>query len=310
MPLRVTLRQLEYLVAVGDCGSIARAAARLNVSSPSISAAIAEVEAAFGLQLFIRKHAHGLSPTRGGRRFIDQARRVLAEAAGLGDLAGEIDGVLRGPLHVGCLLTFAQIILPGLRRGFVRRHPAVEFHQSERDQAGLFEDLRAARIDVALSYDLNIPADLAFQSLVSLPPYAVFDPGHDLAGRDSVSAAELARYPMVLLDLPMSADYFLSFFTVAGLRPKIAERTRDMAVMRGLVANGFGYSIANIRPPGDAAPDGRPLRFVPLNGSMRPMRMGLLLVAGARPALVAREFVAHCRAVIAPGATPGLRQAG
>ncbi|MFD1809219.1 LysR family transcriptional regulator [Gemmobacter lanyuensis] len=49
MPLRFSLRQLEYLVAVGEAGSIAQAAERVNVSSPSISAAISQLEEAFGL---------------------------------------------------------------------------------------------------------------------------------------------------------------------------------------------------------------------------------------------------------------------
>lgn len=67
MPLRITLRQLEYFVAVGECGSIAQAAERLNISSPSISTAISQLEAEFGLQLFIRRHAYGLSLTQGER---------------------------------------------------------------------------------------------------------------------------------------------------------------------------------------------------------------------------------------------------
>lgn len=56
----------------------------------------------------------------------------------------------------------------------------------------------------------------------------------------------------------MSADHFLSVFTAAAHVRWIAERTGDMAVMRGLVANGLGYSIAN-RLPADLAADGRPL---------------------------------------------------
>ena len=109
MPLRFTLRQLEYLVAVGEAGSIALASERVNVSSPSISAAIAQLEAEFGLALFVRKHAHGLTLTQGGRQFMAQAKAVLAEAARLNDLAGEITGQVRGPLSVGCLQTLSLI---------------------------------------------------------------------------------------------------------------------------------------------------------------------------------------------------------
>lgn len=307
MPLRFSLRQLEYLVAVGECGSIAMASEKVNVSSPSISAAISQLEQEFGLPLFVRKHAHGLSLTQGGKQFVEQARVVLAQAARLNDLANLITGKVRGPLNVGCLLTFAQIVLPNLRRSFVDAYPEVAFHQFERNQTEIFEGLRSAAYDVALTYDLNIPPDLEFVGLVSLPPYAVMHDTHDLVHLESVSPAELADYPMILLDLPMSAEYFLSFFTQIGVRPKIVERTRDMAVMRSLVANGFGYSIANIRPDTDRAPDGRKLRYVPLTGPLRPMRMGLALSEGARASLTINAFIAHCQARITPDTTPGLK---
>ena len=101
MSLRFTLRQLEYLVAVADCGSVALAAERVNVSSPSISAAIGQLEATFGLQLFIRRHAQGLSLTEGGRQFTATAREVLAMAGRLTDTAAEITGRVAGPLTVG-----------------------------------------------------------------------------------------------------------------------------------------------------------------------------------------------------------------
>lgn len=306
MPLRFTLRQLEYLVAVGDCGSIALASEKVNVSSPSISAAIAQLEQEFGLPLFVRKHAHGLALTQGGRQFVEEARRVLAQAARLNDLANAITGVVRGPLNVGCLLTFAQVVLPALRRGFVDTHPEVEFRQFERNQSEIFAGLRQATLDLALTYDLAIPADLEFVALASLPPYAVLAADHPLAAAASVTPAELAPWPMVLLDLPLSADYFLSFFGGTGARPQIAERTRDMAVMQSLVGQGFGYSIANIRPWSDRSPDGRALRYVPITGPVRPLRLGLLLSAGARASLTVRAFVDHCRQTLGAGAPLGL----
>ena len=90
MPRRFTLRQLEYFVAVGQAGSIAAASEAINVSSPSISAAIAQLEAEFGIQLFVRQHAQGLSLTPGGRRFFGEAKLLLEAADGLHDLAADI----------------------------------------------------------------------------------------------------------------------------------------------------------------------------------------------------------------------------
>ena len=306
MPMRFTLRQLEYFVAVGEAGSIALAAEKVNVSSPSISSAVSQLEDEFGLQLFVRRHAQGLSLTRAGRQFMKQAKAVLNEATALNRLADDISGKVQGPLAMGCLLTFAQIVVPGLRREFQARYPEVHVSQVEHDQATLFRLLRRADIDVALTYDLGIPGDLHFVPLAELPPYALLSEDHPLAHLPAVSIQQLHEHPMVLLDLPLSADYFLSFFSQAGVSPKIAERTRDMAVMRSLVANGFGYSIANIRPLTDSAPDGRKLKYVPLAGKMRPMRMGIVTSEGLQNVLTVKAFIEHCRERISDRSHPGM----
>jgi DNA-binding transcriptional LysR family regulator len=308
MPLRFTLRQLEYFLAVAENGSIAAASAKVNVSSPSISAAIVQLEEEFGLQLFVRKHAHGLSPTQGGILFMAQARKVLSEAGQLNSLANEITGKVRGKLNVGCLLTFAQIILPQLRRRFVDQYEEVEFHQFQRTQTELLDDLRSASLDVALTYDLNIPADLEFIPLVSLPPYALMSVNHPLAKFETVSAKQLAEHPMILLDLPVSSEYFLSFFAHTKQKPKIVERTRDMAVTQSLVANGFGYSLANIRPRSTLSPDGKKLRYISLSGPVRPMKLGLLLSAGANSSLTVRKFIEHCQMNITQEQAFGLKK--
>lgn len=123
MPLRFTFRQLEYLVAVGDAGSIAAAADRINVSSPSISTAIKQLEAEFGVQLFVRKHAEGLSLTPGGQRIYNKAKHILDSASSLHELAGEISDKARGPISVGCFVTLAPLISAALRRTFVAEIP-------------------------------------------------------------------------------------------------------------------------------------------------------------------------------------------
>ena len=305
MPLRFTLRQLEYFVAVGEEGSIAQASERVNVSSPSISAAISQLEDEFGLPLFVRKHAHGLSLTQPGQQFLLKAQKVLTEADSLNRLADNISGNVQGSLKIGCLLTFAQVLLPAIRKRFETTYPDARVSQLEADQLDLIEKLRRAEIDVALSYDLEIPADLRFLRLRALPPYAMVAADHPLAQQDTVAIAELLDHPMVLLDLPLSSDYFLSFFDRIGKKPKIVERTRDMAVMRSLVANGFGFGIANIRPHSDLSPDGRPLRFIPIEGAQRPMHLGLILPEGAESVLTVSAFVEHTRQMIAAWGYPG-----
>ena len=294
MQTRFTLRQLEYLVAVGRFGSISLAADHLSVSPPSISNAIAQLEAEFGLPMFVRKHARGMALTQSGRALMAQAARVLEAAHGLSDLADLHKGTVRGELNVGCLLTFAQIIVPRLRKAFTQTYPEVVFRQFQNHQMGLIDALRDASIDIALTYDLAIPTDLEFFELAVLPPFAILAEAHPLAHRASLSVEDLAPCPMILLDLPLSAAYFLSLFEKAGVAPQIVERTQDMAVLQSLVGNDFGYSIINIKPLTDTSPDGKRLRFVPLTGQVKPMRMGLLCARGAELSLTVKAFVELC----------------
>ncbi|MDB6182201.1 LysR substrate-binding domain-containing protein [Paracoccus fistulariae] len=295
MPLRYTLRQLEYFVAVGETGSVAAASQQVNVSSPSISAGVSQLEDELGVELFVRHHAQGLTPTLAGQKLLDHAKLVLRQAAALRDLAGDLSGSIRGPMSVGCLSSFAQVVLPGLRRSFIEKYVDVRITQVEADQSELFSLLRRAKIDMALTYDLEVPRDLRFTPVIELPPMVALCDTHPLAQLPSIPVEQLAPHPMVLLDLPHSADYFLSFFGKAGVKANIAERTRDMAVMRSLVANGFGYSIVNMRPLQDLAPDGKPLRFVPLSGDQRSMKLGLLTASGNERTELHKAFQAHAQ---------------
>lgn len=310
MVLRFTLRQLTYFVAVGEVGSVAKAAERINVSSPSISAAISQLEQEFGIQLFIRQHAQGLSLTPGGRRFLKQARLLLDQADALHDLAADISQQPRGPISIGCLVTLAPLVLASLRRSFETAYPDARVSHAEAHQLRLLEMLRLAEIDVAVTYDLEIPQDIAFEPLAALPAYVLLAADDPCATRDGLTLEDLSEKPMVLLDLPLSREYFLSMFQSRGLRPRIAERTSEVPVLRSLVAHGFGYALLNIRSRIDLAPDGGGVRMVPLKGEFRPMMLGLATVRSDRETGIVKAFRDHCRDEITDERIPGMAPPG
>lgn len=306
MALRFTFRQLSYFIAVGEAGSVAKAAEKINVSSPSISAAISQLEQEFGIQLFIRQHAQGLSLTPGGRRFLNRARLLMDQADALHDLASDIAGQPRGPIAIGCLSTVAPLVLIAIRRSFEQAFPEARVSQADAHQARLLEMLRYAEIDVAITYDLALADDIAFEPLASLPPHVLVAANHPFASRDRLKLEDLVEEPMVLLDLPMSREYFLSIFQDRGMRPKIAERASDISMLRSLVANGYGYALLNIRPKLDRAPDGTALAMIPLGGDCRPMALGLATIRSDRETRIVGAFREHCRAEIREGVIPGM----
>ncbi|MEM9716879.1 MAG: LysR family transcriptional regulator, partial [Pseudomonadota bacterium] len=181
MHTRFTLRQLEYFTCAAETGSIAAASRALNVSSPSISTALSQLEEELGTPLFVRQRAQGLSLTDAGLVLSAQASEVLAQAAKLTRLAGTVSNTVQGPLHLGCLVTFAQIIAPGLRRSFETQFPSVSISQTELTQPDIFAALRRAEIDLGLSYAIDVPEDLDFNPIKTLPPCVMLAPDHPLA---------------------------------------------------------------------------------------------------------------------------------
>ena len=112
--MRFTLRQLEYFVATCDAGSVTEAALRIPVAQSSVSAAIAQLEAALDVQLLIRHHAQGVSPTPAGRKLLERARELLRDADGFERFAAELTEELTGTLQLGCLVTLAPLVAPRL----------------------------------------------------------------------------------------------------------------------------------------------------------------------------------------------------
>jgi DNA-binding transcriptional LysR family regulator len=175
----------------------------------------------------------------------------------------------------------------------------------EADQQELVTKVRSGGLSVALTYDLNLADDLSFTALASLPPYACFATDHPLAQADSVTMAQLAGEPLVLLDLAHSREYFRALFSTAGVEPRIAHRSVHPDVIRTMVANGFGYTIFNARAGTEVALDGMPFANVPISGEPRPMLLGLVRLASVRPTRLVEAFEQHCRAAIASGVVPG-----
>jgi DNA-binding transcriptional LysR family regulator len=304
--MRFSFRQLEYFVAAGESGSVTRAAHGSHSSQPTVSAAIAKLERALGVQLFVRHHAQGLSLTPEGRRFLGEAKALLRHAGEVERLATTLSDEVAGTLDLGCLVTLAPLVAPGLVRAFETANPRVHVELVESHQDGLLERLRGGLSSVALTYDLQLPAEVEFEPLVELPPHVLLSAGHRLSLRKRVSLSELAAEPHILLDLPLSREYFMQLFGDAGLEPNVAMRSEHPETIRTLVANGFGYAIVNALPRAGTALDGSPVVAVTLRGDPRPMRLGVAAMRGIRETRTVTAFKQHCRDSITPAGVPGM----
>lgn len=306
MPTRFTLRQLEYFIAAGELGSITQAAERIHISAPSVSTAIAQLERELDAQLFIRHHAQGLSLTPVGRAMLVEAKRLIEQAESLYGVASEVGDGVRGQLSVGCLTTLAPMVLPELALGFTGRFPQVRLSPMADHQEVLLNGLRHATLDVAITYDLQIPEDVEFVPLADLRVHVVVGEDHPLAGRTEIALQELVAEPLIFLDLPLSREYFLALFLKEGLQPNIAFRLSQPDVIRTMVANGYGYTLANVTPKSDLALDGRKVVRVRLAGDHRPMRIGLATLKSLRKSRLLTAFNEHAQEAISNDYVPGM----
>lgn len=306
--MRFTIKQLEYFVAAGEAGSVKLAAEKIAISQPSISSAISHIESELQLQLFVRHHAQGLSLTSSGRRVLHEAKLFLKQGEGLYTLASELNNEIRGQLSVGCMITLAPMLAPQIAHSFTTENPGVTVETAEGGHEEILDMLRNVDIDMAITYDLPTQENMSFEALADLPPYVLVSAQHRLAKKSELALKELVDEPMILLDLPYSAQYFRSLFENKNLTARVSNRSRNQEVVRAMVANGYGYTIANVRPKNATAMDGRKLKAIPLTGKHKSMKIGIMTLIQERKPIILEAFEAHCRKLISARKIPGMLQ--
>jgi DNA-binding transcriptional LysR family regulator len=291
---RFTLRQLSCFAAACEGGGIGAAARRLHLAQATVSAAIANLERTLGVQLLVRGRRRAATPSPAGRELLAAAIEVLAAAARLEERSAALRGDVSGELPVGCLVTLAPVAAPRTCRLFERRWPRARVRLLPGDQGELLARLRDGTVAIVITYDLGLDDQVEFEPLALAPPYALVAAGHPLAAAKTVTLAELAAEPLVLLDLPLSRDYFLGLFRTAGVEPDISRRVADPELARSLVAWGYGYTLANARPAPTRAVDGKRLQAVPVRGPVHTPQVGLARRAGLGPTRSAAAFAEVC----------------
>lgn len=240
--MRPTLRQLEYIVAVADTGQVGLAAAQLNVSQPSLSAQLAEVETDLGAVLFQRGRA-GAKITPVGEEIVRRARQILHEHQDL-RAAVQGGGIFQGRLRLGVLPSIGPYLLPGVVQRLHREHPSFRLIVREESTRDLNEGLRSGRLDMIISTPEDHPgAQMAHLFTEHLWAAVALD--HPLS-RD--------KRPITLSDLKgqtlltLGSKHRLSHI-VAGLAASAGGRVSDeyegtsLDAIRLMAATGAGIAI-------------------------------------------------------------------
>ncbi len=291
-----TLRQLKYFVTTVESGSVAEASRKLYIAQPSISTAIKGLEDNFGVQLLIRHHAQGVSLTPSGARFYRKAQELLRMAHEFEQNALADNDIVAGQIDIGCFETVAPLYLPRLIAGFTALYPGVEIRLRDGEQQELVQGLTAGSFDLAFLYEHDLDNTIATEPLMPpQKPYALLPEGHRFTKQAQVSLRDLCLEPMILLDVQPSRTYFVSLFEELGLTPNIVFSSPSIEMVRGMVGQGFGFSLLVTRPHSECTYDGR--KVVPVEIAEQVMTSGLVSAWLKRAHLTkpAQMFVDYCK---------------
>jgi len=238
------MHQLEYFVAVAEEANFTRAARRVHVAQPGVSAQIGRLERELGQRLFDRS-GRAVRLTEVGAAVLPYARAVLDAAAGAQLAVDELTGLVRGRVAVGMVTACSTPVLFDLLAGFHRMHPAVEISLSEANSDQLILGLRDGRLDLALiGLGGAPPAGLATRVLLDEPLVAAVRRDDPLARRETVTLSALQERP--LISLPRGTGLRTCIddaCAAAGLRPRIALEASDPGALALLAARGLGIAI-------------------------------------------------------------------
>ncbi|MHA6622698.1 LysR family transcriptional regulator [Pseudonocardia sp. DLS-67] len=288
----VTLRQLEYLVAIAQDESISRAAVRCHVSQAAISQALRELESALGVQLAVRRTAKGVHLTAAGRAVATRARGVLHDVRQLAGHAGT------GRLAVGCFPSVSAQIVPEIAGLLRDRFPDVRLDIVEASAAVLQERMLRGQVDVCFVYEMQLQPEVEPIVLRERRFKVAVAADHPLAARPDVRLADLADHPGALLNLEPASFLNEAMLARFGVVPRIDYRSTDVMTVRALVGRGLAWSLLMTEVA--ASHDGRPLRFLPIVDDVGTNSLVAALPRGVRATGLVERVIRHCREVLPP----------
>ncbi|MGE5675887.1 MAG: LysR family transcriptional regulator [Mycobacterium leprae] len=238
------IQELEAFWWIAQTGSFNRAAERLYLTQPSVTARIQALEKELGQPLFERK-PRGVRLTDAGRVLLPHAERVLLDIRKARQALTDLEAATGGTLTVGSALTTSTYTLPEILARFKIAHPTIEVAvrtgRSQDIQRLVLEDM----VQLGLVHSpLPAHADIETIPLYEEPILLVLHPGHPLAHRQDVAPEELATQPFITSD--RAAGYWglvEQHYALLGVVPRVTMELDSIEATKRMVMCGLGLTM-------------------------------------------------------------------
>ncbi|MEU6644543.1 LysR family transcriptional regulator [Saccharomonospora sp. NPDC046836] len=275
------VERVRYFLAAIETGSLRAAAARCEVSQPTVGQQIALLEEELDVVLLTRSR-HGVRPTAAGQALLDPLRRLVTAEEELRESAMAAGGAYHGKVRIGAISVTAETIVAPVVGRLRKRHPGLRFTVREGGSA----DVEGAVLDGELDFAVvTVPmspaaAGLHRVPLVSAPMGVYARNDHPLAGREHVHWRDLGTWPIVTMRAG-TVLWELLHRHVTG--PDIVVEAMSARTLKVMVAEGAGLGIlAKIETSADI-PD---LVWIPLRDT-RPVQICLTHRQNTQPSRAA-----------------------
>lgn len=238
----LSLRQLQYVVAVAETLGFHKAAERCHVSQPTLSAQVQQVEEVLGVALFERDRRRVLV-TPAGEEVVARARRALREVEDLLAAAARMSEPFSGTLRLGIIPTIAPYLLPEVTPRLRAAYPKLALLFREEKTADVMRGLEEGALDagiVALEADVGAcaQAEIAKDEFVAALPK-----GHPLAKKKRLALADLEGEAVLLLDEGHCfRDQALALCSRVGAE-ETPFRATSLATLAQMVSSGGGVTL-------------------------------------------------------------------
>lgn len=242
------LRQLRYFVTLAEELNFSRAASRLHMTQPPLTRQIQQLEDSLGVTLFHRTN-RGVALTDGGNAFLEEARRLLTLADQAVDRTRLADKGAIGRMDVAVFGSAVLDVIPQLLQRFHAAFPKVVVALHTMGRVAQIRALREGRLTIAFNRFLPHEGDMVVETVLDEALCVALPEAHPLAGRESLSLAELEDQPLILFPNrghPSLADEVVSLCRARGFEPHVAQETSDVLACIALVATGFGLSLVPV----------------------------------------------------------------
>ena len=290
------LRQLRHFVAVAERLHFGRAAAALHISQPPLSRSIRALEARLGATLLARTRRR-VELTPEGARFLEEAKRVIAQLERAVLEVGSMAAGAGGRLRLGFVSLADYGVLPGLLKAYETARPGVELALREMLSPDQAAALAAGELDFGLLLPPVAGADLEHVVVQRERFVAALPVRHRLArARGRLAVRELAADSFVMVPraiAPGLYDIVAALAARAGFAPRIAQEAIQMQTVVSLVSSGLGVALV---PASVANLGRRGVAYREIADSHPRLDLWLAWRRGTAGA-AAREFIQHARRV-------------